>query len=116
MTSGVPVIDLLKDGPERLSVYMNDHPESTRRIQQEMKGTSMLAGRPETAEAGDQQVNTLSSTPEHPDGTEASSADTPDGTGPSSSGGGVPAIQLLTKGTLSNYMEDHPESVRRIQV
>jgi len=85
MTGGVPASLLLEKGNDALGQYLEERPESARRIQNEMSGVSLL--RP------GQKDNTVSS--------------------PS----GVPASLLLEKGNdaLGQYLEERPESARRIQ-
>ena len=43
-SSGVPALTLMEQGSEAFAAYLEERPESTRRVQEELRGCSLLSG------------------------------------------------------------------------
>merc|ERR1711871_1732565 len=91
--TGIPARLLLERGT--LKQYLEDHPQSARRVQEEMMQVSILGG-------GDEAAGPAPASAVGSGGTTAVET-------------GIPARLLLERGTLKRYLEDHPQSARRVQ-
>jgi len=115
----IPAINLIETG--KLGQYMEDRPESSRRIQEELKGVDLLAGGNEKrsgipAKLLIERAELEKYMEDRPESSrriqeELKGIDLLAG---GQAKGGVPVKLLIERGQLEQYMEDRPESSRRI--
>jgi len=123
-SGGVPALSLLEQGPVALEQYLVEHPQSSRRVQGEMMGVSLLSGghKVKSERIPAMQLLERGEMSSYIDDNPQSSRRIQDemkGVSLLAPGkkmcGGVPAKLLLDQGDLSRYMDSNPQSSRRIQ-